>query len=307
VRDIAVPTAVAGEDVTIDQGDDASLDGSLSTDNVGIVTFTWSFEYEGGTIILDGVVPAFSFQEVGEFIVRLTVEDGAGLIATDELVVTVLDTMVPVPDPGADRSVDQGAAAQLDGSASSDNVGIVRYSWTFVYDLQEVTLEGVVASYTFNRPGDYDITLRVWDAANNSAPVTFTLTVLDIESPIAAIEVGNTLIKKGETAGWTATGSVDNVGIVKYTWTYKENGKTVTLEGFSVGPRFDEVGDHEVTLTVEDAAGNIGQETFTITVESNAWMWAVLAIICVGVVLAILFVMQRRAKAWPDVEEGPEV
>ncbi|MCK4971601.1 MAG: PKD domain-containing protein, partial [Thermoplasmata archaeon] len=130
--------------------------------------------------------------------------------------------------------------------------------------------------------------------------------ILDTEAPIAAVEIGNTLIVKGETAGWKAIGSTDNVGIVKYTWTYKEDGKTVTLEGFSVGPRFDEVGDYEVTLTVEDAAGNTGRETFTITVESNAWMWAVLAIICVGIVLAILFVMQRRAKALPDVEEGPE-
>ncbi len=136
---------------------------------------------------------------------------------------------------------------------------------------------------------------------------TFTLTVLDIESPIAAIEVGNTVIVKGETAGWKATGSVDNVGIVKYTWTYEEDGRTVTLEGFSVGPRFEEPGVYEVTLSVEDAAGNTGRETFTITVESHAWMWAVLAIFCVGIVLAILFVMQRRAKALPDVEEGPEV
>jgi PKD repeat protein len=307
VNDVTAPTSVAGDDKTIDQGVGVTLDGSSSTDNVGIVTFTWTFEYDGSIQSLDGVATLFTFVEVGEFVVSLTVEDRAGLSDTDEMVITVLDTMAPVADPGADGGVDQGGAAQLDGSASSDNVGIVRYEWTFIYEVQEVTLEGETASYTFDRAGIYEINLDVWDAAENSDQTSFTLTVRDTEAPVADIDIENTLIVKGETAGLKAVGSSDNVGIVKYTWTYKEDGKTVTLEGFSVGPRFDEVGDHEVTLTVEDAAGNIGQETFTITVESNAWMWAVLAIICVGIVLAILFVMQRRAKAWPDVEEGPEV
>ena len=306
VNDVTAPIAVAGNDLTIDQGADASLDGSSSSDNVGIVTFTWSFEYPGGSQSLDGVAPAFIFDKVGVFTVQLTVEDGAGLSATDEVVITVLDTIVPVPDPGADRTVDQGQAAQLDGSASSDNVGIVRYTWTFVYDLQEMTLEAMIASYTFNLPGIYEITLRTWDAADNSAHATFSLTVLDIESPIAGADVGNTLITKGETASWKAIGSTDNVGIVKYTWTYKDGGKTVTLEGFSVGPRFEETGVYEVTLTVEDAAGNTDHKTFTITVESHTWMWALLVIICVCAVWSVSVVLRWRSFTKDAGKEEPK-
>ncbi len=232
---------------------------------------------------------------------------GAGLTDLEYNVISVLDITAPVPDPGPDRAEDQDTAVLLDGSASSDNVGIVRYTWTFVYDLQEVTLEGETASYTFNKVRIYEITLRVWDAADNSAHSTFTLTVLDTEAPIAAVEIGNTLIVKGETAGWKAIGSTDNVGIVKYTWTYKDGGKTVTLEGFSVGPRFEEAGEYEVTLTVEDAAGNTDSETFTITVESHDWMWALLAIIFVCVALPILILMRRRRAGTEAAgEEGLE-
>ncbi len=228
-----------------------------------------------------------------------TEEDGAGRTALEHNVISVLDTTAPVPDPGPDRAEDQNTVVLLDGSASSDNVGIVRYEWTFVHDIEGVTLEGVTASYTFTRPGVIDVTLRVWDAADNSAASTFELTIRDTEAPIAGMDIGSTLIVKGETAGWNAIGSTDNVGIVKYTWTFEYDGRTVSLDGPAPTFEFEVAGEYEVTLTVEDAAGNTDSETFTLTVESHAWKWALLVIVlvCVAWVLSVLMRMRAGTKA----------
>ncbi len=228
---------------------------------------------------------------------------GAGLTALEHNVILVLDTTAPVPDPGPDRAEDQNTVVLLDGSASSDNVGIVRYEWTFVHDIEEVTLEGVTASYTFARPGVIDVTLRVWDAADNSAAKTFTLTVRDTEAPIAVLEIGSTLIVKGETAGWQAIGSTDNMGIVKYTWTFEYDGRTVSLDGPAPTFEFEVAGEYEVTLTVEDAAGNTDSETFTLTVESHAWKWALLIIICVVVAWLASVLVRWRMFTKADGEE----
>ena len=233
-----------------------------------------------------------------------TVEGGAGLTALEHNVISGLDTTAPVPDPGPDRAEDQNTVVLLDGSASSDNVGIVRYEWTFVHDIEEVTLEGVTASYTFERAGIYEITLIVWDAADNSAASTFELTIQDTEAPIAGMDIGSTLIVKGETAGWNAIGSTDNVGIVKYTWTFEYDGRTVSLDGPAPTFEFEVAGEYEVTLTVEDAAGNTDSETFTLTVESHTWMWALLFIICVCVAWLVTVLVRWRMFTKADREKG---
>jgi hypothetical protein len=120
------------------------------------------------------------------------------------------------------------------------------------------------------------------------------------------MDIGSTLITKGETAGWRAIGSTDNVGVVKYTWTFEYDGKTVSLDGPAPTFLFEEAGEYEVTLTVEDAAGNTDSETITLTVESHAWKWALLFIICVCVAWVVTVLMRWRMFTKADGEEDPK-
>jgi hypothetical protein len=152
----------------------------------------------------------------------------------------------------------------------------------------------------------YEIRLDVTDEAGNSAFSTFDLTVRDTEAPVAALDPGNSLIVKGENAFWKADGSTDNVGIVKYIWTYEHDGETHTVEGISVAPVFDEAGEYEITLTVADAAGNTDSETFTLTVESHAWHWVASAAIIIGAGLATILIMRRLGYGKDAEEGGPE-
>ena len=52
----------------------------------------------------------------------------------------------------------------FDGSGSTDNVGVVSYDWTFVYDGNDEVLTGVNPSFTFDIAGLYTVTLNVSDA-----------------------------------------------------------------------------------------------------------------------------------------------
>lgn len=96
--DIA-PTADAGPDLTAFCPDAAALDGSASVDpnstegtNDDIVSYEW---FLGDSLIADGAVTEASLP-VGLHVVTLKVTDHAGAWDTDEVLVTVADTLPPV-------------------------------------------------------------------------------------------------------------------------------------------------------------------------------------------------------------------
>jgi len=306
VRDTQDPVAEAGADLTVDQGDEVTFDGLGCDDNVGVATWTWAFTYGGSERELTGSSPSFTFGEAGVYVVTLTVADAAGNSADDEGRVTVRDTTAPLAVAGDDRTVDQGTPVSLDATGSSDNVGVTRFIWSFTYGGSPEELVGKTVQFTFDVPGDYTITLTARDAAGNSATDSFDLHVRDTVRPtppaMSSIEAG-----PGEKVTFDASGALDNVGVVKWTWTFKEGGKTVTLEGERVTHTFDEAGDYEVTLTVEDAEGNQGTTTFDVTVSGGAWLWIAIIIVIVVLVAVAMFAMRGRgAKPVEEPEEAPQ-
>lgn len=82
------------------------------------------------------------------------------------IVVAVIDEVPPVADAGDDQTVGMGRNVTFNGSDSSDNLGVVNYTWTFA-DPTEVTLYGATAQYAFNRTGVYEVNLTVRDQAGN--------------------------------------------------------------------------------------------------------------------------------------------
>ena len=94
------PTADAGADQTVDEGDTVTLDGSNSTDpDDGIASYQWSQTTAGQSVTLSdttAVMPTFTAPDVGAsgeaLTFQLTVTDHGGLASADTCVVNVTDT-----------------------------------------------------------------------------------------------------------------------------------------------------------------------------------------------------------------------
>ena len=80
-----------------------------------------------------------------------------------------------------------GDTVTLNGSLSSDNVGIVDYNWTFVYDGVPQELHGQIVQFVFITPGTYNITLNCTDAAGNYNTTTISLVVNPVIPEFASV------------------------------------------------------------------------------------------------------------------------
>lgn len=86
------PIAKAGSNVTIDQGDTIIFDGSDSTDNGEIISWNWSFFYDGAPVLMEGMDFSFTFHDAGNYHVVLRVTDAAGNVGFDVRLINVQDT-----------------------------------------------------------------------------------------------------------------------------------------------------------------------------------------------------------------------
>ncbi|TLZ61171.1 MAG: PKD domain-containing protein [Methanobacteriota archaeon] len=167
VTDITPPIADAGSDQAIIHGTFVTFDGSASTDNVGTTGWTWTFQ-DATPRSLFGPNPRYRFDNLGTFVVTLTVTDAAGNRGTDTVTITAsLDPIPPSVDAGPDQVVFKGATVVLEGTAT-DNIAIASWTWAFD-DGGPQTLTGPRVSHRFAKAGTFDVTLTVADPDGNSA------------------------------------------------------------------------------------------------------------------------------------------
>ena len=155
--------------VAVGQGTQVNLDASNSTDNVGIISYTWTIHEGPERFIKTGLLVNHTFNWSGTYLVELTVLDAAGLSNTAELQVVALDTEPPVAVASEDQRVLEGTKVFFNATNSTDNEGIERYTWTFNYNQAQVELKGDQVSHTFELKGTYYITLTVEDHSGNTA------------------------------------------------------------------------------------------------------------------------------------------
>jgi PKD repeat protein len=298
VLDITSPLPDAGLDRTVDEDVSIALDGSVSSDNFGIVKWTWTFT-DVTAKTLFGMAPSYTFNTPGVYTVTLTVEDAAGNRATDTVTITVLDVTDPVANAGLDRTVDEDVSIALDGSGSSDNIGIASYTWIFA-DVTVKTLVGVKPVYTFSAPGVYTVALNVTDAAGNWAVDTMVIVVLDVTDPVANAGQDQT-VEAGTTVAFNAGNSTDSVAIASYEWNF---GDGTSGTGITTTHEYADAGTYTVTLTVRDAAGNQAADTFVVTVNIPRWIVAAASIMAVGIVVTAVALWRRRKKTQRDNQES---
>jgi len=121
--------------------------------------------------------------KIGTIIYYIKAKDAAGNEARDPSTgsynITITDNDPPVANAGPDKSVIVNETVTLDGSGSTDNIGITNYSWDFKSD-GIVDAATAVATSTYSALGTYIATLTVSDVAGNIASDTAAITVTEI-------------------------------------------------------------------------------------------------------------------------------
>ena len=266
--DFRPPVAVAGDDVTVGENTTVTFDGSLSSDDLGIVAYVWRLTYDGQPVSLDGSLVKFKFGPLGTYEVTLTVRDAWGNTGSDKVLVRVVDMVPPVAVAGEDITVNVDERFVLDGTGSYDDHAVVSYEWRIDAGGLNITSRLPLLVLSFSRVGDYPVELNVSDAFGNSATDGLVVHVRDLTPPTAVagpdIDIG-----QGELATFNASGSTDNVGIIRWNWTFEYDGGDVSIPLENASFTFDIPGTYSVLLTVWDAAGGWSQDVLWVRVRDT--------------------------------------
>ena len=286
------PTADAGPNQTVSEGQAVLMSGANSTDpDDGIASYRW-VQIGGPAVNLsdpDVKQPTFTAPDVGPegaaLTFELTVLDHNGNQGKDACAVNVTwQNEPPLANAGPDRAVDEGNVVALDGSFSLDiDDGIVSWLWTQTGG-QTVTLSNPASSRpTFTAP----------NVGPDGASLIFDLTVTDAgglqntdscivnvswqnEPPTAVVspEYMETMEETLVTLDGSASKDTDD-GITSYIWT-QVDGDPVSLSNPTsavtsfTSPKTDSLGKNlKFKLTVKDLGGLQSTTESSIYVKQN--------------------------------------
>ena len=185
------PMAAPGGPYQAVRQQELAFDGSGSSDPDGDpLTYAWDFgDGTSGT----GASPVHAYATLGTFTVTLVVRDGTDSSEPAATTVTV-SNREPLASAGPDATVELGAAATLDGSASSDPDGDpLAYEWRD----QDGNVVGTNPLLTLTLPlGTHPFTLTVRDDFGGAATDSAVVVVQDTTAPAVTVTApeGQTLL-----------------------------------------------------------------------------------------------------------------
>ena len=286
------PSANAGANAQVNEGDSVQLDASASSDledEASSLTYSWlQVDSSGYTITLSGATtttPSFTAPEVAadtDLIFQLTVTDSLGKTGQDTVTITVLYNNPPSANAGANAQVNEGDSVELDGSASSDlEDSSLTYSWQQVdssgHTISLSNPDTATPSFTAPNPVAADTNLifqlTVTDSLGKSSDANVTITVI-YNTPPNATAGANQSVDENQVVQLNGSGSSDpEGGSLDYLWQQvDDSGYTITLSDPAIAsPTFtapEVAADTDLTfqLTVTDSLGKSDQDTVTITV-----------------------------------------
>ncbi|MBT0992894.1 PKD domain-containing protein [Cellulomonas sp. DKR-3] len=198
----AVPSPLK---VAVDAGDSHDPDGT-------IVSFAWDF---GDGTTGTGATAQHDYDAPGDYVVRLTVTDDLGGVATTSRTVSVPAPPNRAPTAVADTTVDD-LEVQVDGSGSSDPDGdALTYAWDF--DGQG-TATGREATFEFTTAGTYDVTLTVDDGRGGSDSTTVPVTVEAPQDPVTTVAIAQDAAWRWRFATGAPPSAWNQVGFDASAW-----------------------------------------------------------------------------------------
>jgi len=163
------------------------------------------------------------------------------------------DTTAPVVTPPADITAEEATTTTPPGQA----VAIGTATATDDVDLNPVITNNAPALFPL---GTTIVTWTATDASGNSASADQSVTVVDTTPPVVTPPAQITeeaTSSSGATVNYPPATATDDVGV------------TVGPDCTPISGSIFVLGDTTVTCTAQDAAGNVGSATFTVTVEDT--------------------------------------
>jgi hypothetical protein len=281
--DKIAPVVDAGADQVATTGTAVAFRGT-ATDNdpafpAGSAAY-WTFTDGGAPRNLSGLNFTYQFDAAGSYLITLFVVDGWGNIGTDSLTVTANppDTTAPTIPAIADQSIAAGAWVNLTAAVTDNDPNFAttgNVTWSFTYGGSPVQRAGTVFAFMFADEGNYTVTVRAADAAGNVAARNFVVRVVAPDTTPPAVTASADHLTAVVGTPVTFVGAATDGGIPvndpsRFTWTFTYDGTLKSLSGFSPSFVFEKPGSYAVTLSVRDAAGNVGTSELTVTVTNAA-------------------------------------
>jgi len=229
------------------------------------------------------------------------------------------DTIPPEAVPGDDLWIYAGDMLTFDGSASTDNIGIVRYVWRFDYQGSEMILEGMIKGFLFMKPGFYTITLEVYDEQGNMGSDELNVEVRAREVPDRltvlvgpVMDTEDNLLKNVTVvvvvSGYSVTGLTDANGNAGFSLYTTDIGKVVDItlskEGYT-GAHYTAMLNSDGTLSQPPPRLQkiLEPEPVPSEEENNLW-WIILVVLLLIVLLisasVLIYIRKRTSMEWEE-------
>lgn len=282
------PVANGGGNQSVSTGNVVTLDGTTSSDADGdVLTFIWTIESKptGSNSTLNNAntdTANFTPDVIGDYQIKLTVNDGQGGTNSSIVTITVTINTPPIADAGNNRTVNVGDLVNLNGSNSKDlDNDPISFNWSFTaFPANSNTFlnnsNTVTPNFIADSAGSYQISLIVTDdkGASSSVDTVTIIAVAPNNSPTANAG-GNQSVSVGDLVNLNGNNSSDPDGdplIFNWSFTSIPTGSAATLSDTnSATPNFtaDVAGDYQVSLTVMDSKGAISADSIIITASAG--------------------------------------
>ena len=219
------------------------------------------------------------FDRPGDYDVELVVTDSSGAQDKSTRILSVYSRKpvasfdYSIPESNHPNTFEFSASASYD----PDQGDQITYSWDFNGDGQFdlVDSKDVQTTYTYNKVGEYKVTLQVSDSFGQRTQIEKTV---DVDSILSADIV---LEKKAAQVGEEITFKVDSSTAVAYLWEFGD-GSTMSTEDDTVSHQYDTKGKYNVKLNFFDRDDNDNADTSFILIGEGEHPIAVADVLVEG-------------------------
>ena len=236
------------------------FDASASVDPDGTITrFVWDFG-DGNTAT--GVQASHRYDTPGQYQVRLTVSDDAGVSNSDA---TIVKPITVNPTPMAALQAPPAICPGVPRQWKSADPG-VSVNWAFG---DGATATGPTVTHAFSKPGVYPVAATIDDGRGLANSVRTETSILRVNQAPIAKAGPDQVVCPAQVVRFDAGGSADPDGqIASYQWRFADG---VVLDGPVVERAFETPGSYAAELVVMDDTGlSCGISTDTARIRVNA-------------------------------------